>query len=101
MRELAQRALSGAEDPLYAARHLFRMWAGLGRERWENESAFQDLLCLESELDRFPLGSERDLWSKESLREVDADLAEIRTKAYDEVMNACRRIIELFEAGEL
>jgi hypothetical protein len=55
---------------------------------------FELLRGVDSDSDEFPVGSVRDMWSVEALKRQDREREAYESRVRDDVMAACRAIIE-------
>jgi hypothetical protein len=62
-----------------------------------NKSEFLIFQGVDSETDDFPLGDERDDWSKEVLIRKDAELANYEILYRNDVLAACEKLIERYK----
>jgi hypothetical protein len=51
---------------------------------------------VDSETDGLPLGDERKYWNEKVLIKKDKEIAEYETRVKQEVLDACRKLIERF-----
>jgi len=66
---------------------------------WAADRDFRVIGYLDSESDRFPLGSARKFWAEEPLEALDRERAEIELGAETEVLAACASIVDRFGRG--
>jgi hypothetical protein len=76
---------------------------GVAAVAWpSNEPELGEILrtfeAVASEVDEFPTGETRELWSPEALRIKDAEAAEFEFRGRDTVQNACGLLPERLEA---
>ncbi len=93
--QIARRAINGEMNLLLAVREINSALHGLPElEKKVQRSDFLFLTGVSSECDELPLGSERQYWAPESLRERD-----LRARAYEEkirqdILSALARIAD-------
>jgi len=66
---------------------------------WRVDPDFVVFGALDSESDRFPLGTVRDRWDPTALAALDIERLDMERRAEPEVMAACRSILARFGAG--
>ncbi len=93
--DLVRQAQSGKVGLLLAVREAHGILWELANLEKEPESADVMLLKgVESECDGLPLGSERQHWAEESLREKDVQAERYATQVRDEVLQTFVRIAD-------
>jgi len=78
-------AVRGDGDILDHARQIYRAWRRLGilqnpeaDQIWYTDEDRTFLVYVESELDRFPLGEERNLWATDAIAELEREMEGMR-----------------------
>jgi len=59
----------------------------------EDDEDFLALVAIDSETDDLPVGSERELWSAEALREKDIEIQRCEELYHQDAIDACERLI--------
>jgi hypothetical protein len=95
---LIRQAQSGEVGLLLAAREVHGiLWEVADLEKKPESADLLFLMGISSECDGLPLGSERQYWAPDSIREKDAEAALYTAQIRDELLLAFARIAEDLE----
>jgi hypothetical protein len=61
-----------------------------------NDEVFFPIRAVESDTDRFPIGSAQDAWDTESLKHINDELSLYMKDARSDILEACNRIISKY-----
>jgi hypothetical protein len=90
---ICEAALAEEIGTIAASRRLSALGLELFERRHEDFITFD---AVDSETDDLPVDRERRNWSAEALKRKDADIAEAEALYKDDVIAACRKLIERF-----
>ena len=90
---ICEAALAEEIGIIAASRRLSALGLKLFDSRHEDFTAFD---AVDSETDHLPVDTERKNWSAEALMRKDAEIAEAEAIYKDDVIAACRKLIERF-----
>ena len=89
--EIATGVINGSINPIEGCRRLVWLDEDLNME---NDKSFLALAGMESETDHWPLGEAKENYSPAYLQKVEKEEREYLASARDEIVQACREIIE-------
>lgn len=91
-RQIAEEALGGQRDLLLACCEL----AAMRRQLYcLPDSVLDTFAAVASEVDDLPIGSERQFWSSEVLKNLDAETREYRKRVQDVATDSLRKLLAL------
>jgi len=90
---IARAMIEGKEDLLAGLRGIsaLRLFTDVA-----DDDVFHQIVAIDDETDRFPLGEARERWSPEALRKSDIELGRYLDSARDDILRSCERIVEKF-----
>lgn len=91
-KKIAEDALTGKKDILLACRELSPLKVVIAELP---EDVIDTLTAIASETDSLPIGSERQYWSKDALKDKDAQAENYRNKIKGEVLEALQILLTL------
>jgi hypothetical protein len=92
--QVIQQARNGEIRLLLAVREIFESMHVPEIEERIKESDFKFITGIRSETDHLPLGSERQYWAPESLREKDLEILSYEAQSREEVLSVFARIAD-------
>ena len=95
-KEIARRVLDEGYDPLLACRDLADLRLGL---QGIADEIMKTFICIASEMDGVPLGSERQYWAEDALRLQDIRAANYRGRVRADVEESLRQLLATLDEG--
>jgi hypothetical protein len=93
-RQVAKRVLQDHYDPLLACRDIMDISNGLSAVPREVMLVFE---TVESEVDTYPIGAEREYWAEDALRALDVKAEHYRARVRSEVEHAMRALLDALD----
>lgn len=90
----AKDMLTGDIGIILGSRKLYSLSYELGDQR---DLDFNIFIAVDSETDHLPVDDERENWSEEALKRKDVEIAEYESCNREQVMDACRKLIQRFD----
>lgn len=90
---VAQKILQAEVEPLEGCVEMLRLVNRLDPLVAEHP-AFEVIVAIESDGDRFAVGAERLLWSRDALADIDRERDAFLARALPDLVAACREIAE-------
>jgi len=97
--EIARAVVAGTGEIIGSARELAHLLRDIGLEN-EDKNLVQLFVAIDSETDHLPVGPERTNWNPDSLKARDSEIAEYQVAFREDVLAACKKLIERYAPAE-